>query len=277
MVSLQERQRATETLFGNSDQTNGLFNLDHNLTAYNQLVQDKYSDAEANEMEQFQPEPKYTLESYYMPEQVTTVNKTPVYQAPALENYYNSANPLPVTQTSFRPKIYDSNLREVDINTANNFTKIAEVNIETSHKATAEPDTDTDFIPTFRLSAKGIIAVVGLIAVAVLVFTLIIVNSVGIAGSSARIQQLKASNNELINTTLPEAQSAYLAEVEKAALLANDTVYGQGYNPDGTLVSGYKPVTPQQLPPTAKIAQPANGTNFFDQLSRFFSKLFGGN
>ena len=233
------------------DDDKPVFNLQHNLADYNELVGTKYA----------QPDVNVSLESY--------VESRPTY------------TPQPAFSTNFtsheyvKPGLHNKEhhlILEEKIE-----TKIEEIKNE------EKIESDTGFSTHFRLNAVGMVAVVSFIAVTCMVIAFIIANSVGIARAGTRIEGLQAGN---VAMTQQLHDQQKLNEIEKNRILENAGVLGDGgaFTQDkvaarediqfGTDTYVYTPPvtppagawTPQQNPDTS--------TNFFDAIARFFNRIF---
>jgi len=226
------------------------------------------------------------------PDEVETTKSEP-FVAVELEQY---ATPSPRgTATTFRPKIFDTDMEAIDFSTPglpNKYelntdyavpTKRAEPRTdvdtrsvaqrleETLIEPVAETEADTNFQTAFKLNAVGMVAVVSFIAVTLLVIAFIIANSISISGANSRIGDLQAANSALVQD-IGVQQQHNAQTYQTRAQDARDAVADPA--------NGFAPVTPTQIPPapawTPAPTNPEQTSNFFDQISRFFSRLFVG-
>ena len=265
--------------------TETLFNLEHNLTEYNNLVLDKYPDEIAEVSEPM------AVETASMFAQPCIAVELEEYASPC-------ASSGSTTQETFRPKIFDTDITEIDFKTPGlprkqQFSKIENIIDIAPHLATEQPEvatvaetevkaeveTETNFETRFKLNAVGMVAVVSFIAVTLLVISFIIANSVSISNVGARINQLRTDNTAIhqqIQNQQQRNNTAQSNQQDVARDMANN------YQENGLIQ-----VPPQQMPPSLDGGQnfatwtPASsittsGTGFFDWLSRILSRIFVG-
>lgn len=275
-ASLIDKEIATKTLFSPV----------RDMSDYENLVERKYSNAPALES-YVQPcqagKVMPALDSYESVE--TKVRKSPEI-AVNLEPY---AVATTKSETTFRPKIFDTNLEEIDFNTRGLPLKHEQpaetVAREPIHLAdflvddkaapaavaekTEEPVKEKEYVTRFKLNAIGLTAIISFIAVVVLVLAFIIVNSVSISGNNAKISRLKTQNRELA-ATLSEQQNqsalVYQQMGDYIEQMVTDPV--NGYSNDIEVIT----VSPDVWMPAGNADY---HTNFFDQICNFFSRLFG--
>jgi len=302
------RQAAHDTLFG------GSFNLDHNLSAYNELVAEKYSGSPAvqtvTEYENIKSETtsetqipamhSVNLAGYYTPAQ----GFSRVESSPAQETYAQTKNFAPQETvleqyvpaqrySAFRPKIFDQDtLAEIDFSSyvqpttdevADTSQPILEVQFEQAQQQEIETVAETqelaEVTPIVKLNGKGMIAVISFIAVTMLVLALIIVNSVSISGAATRISALQVSTATAASIVADkeiENTQLYNKRVQDAR---NEVNAPSGEVTIGTQTeSGYVYVGNNpvhiNIPRWAIPKNPDSSTNFFDKMSQFLSKLF---
>ena len=260
------------------------FDTAHNLDAYKDLVENKYAGSEAvfsSAQPMFSPYAtaetraqnvleKPTLEGYYTPAAAQFEYDTKT------ESYYNDDNPLP--PIAFKPRIFDNNLQEIDttntqmrsfldLENIGNFD--VETETDTQVVAESSEDTATDFVPSLKLNAKGLIAVCSFFIVAALIIALIIINSVSIGSATSRISDLRAQNTAA-TAELQSATATRESIYETTTKQIERTVKAPG--------SGYKELTNVKRLPNLKtwekVVNQDYSTNFFDVLSKFFSGIF---
>jgi len=182
---------------------------------------------------------------------------------------------------TFRPTIYDENLRP--INTSSTMHQIAEIPVEDvgysvreelgALETVAEQDDATEEVTSLKLNTRGWIAVASFFAVLLLVTVLIIINAVSLGGSSARISTLQAEQTEL--RAQLSAQDGALVRTfnERSAEIRRQIQTYGSYNGIQFEYIG----TPTQLPPIPTLRplpNPDHSTNWFNDMSRWFSGLF---
>jgi cell division protein FtsB len=236
------------------------FNTDHDTTAFDNLMKDSYEHVAAAPT----PQPQVVASPFGN-------LKTP---SPQFDSYVTPQNPI---STTFRPKIYDQNLVEVDTSIPVAPPQlVAEVDIEpfiAPQPPAMAYDDDEEVEGKIRLNTKGIIAVVAFFAVVALVAILIIMSAVSINASGTRIQELTA-DNAVASARLEELQREH-NRVRRQRTTRNDEDYNvYDYIEDHGLV---------QLPEARPLPQlsipnlnqnPDHSTNWFDQIVRFLSGLF---
>jgi len=223
-------------------ETQTMFNLQHNLSEYNKLVLENYPD-ELTAVETA-PAPRINIE---LEQYAVHKPSKPTYRPTLIETGFDSTEKLDHSDF-FKRDIYEE--------------------AKTETKIKAEIDTESNFQTVFKLNGVGMVAVVSFIAVTLLIIAFVIANSVAISNSAARIESLRSANYAIHADVLSQ-QAQNNQTYDQRAQEARDQVFAPG--------SGYVPVTPQQLPPSSPwtpAANPDASTNWFNQISRFFSRLF---
>lgn len=278
--SVSTRDRASRVLFDNNEFTETAmqdtsvgtgFSFDHNVSEFNNLVQTKYP-----QMVEF-PAPANSTESLELSKYYTDNINTPYQQSTApVQQYYNDANPIPKqVYQSFRPKVvtddeafYFGNKSHADEAL---MQKIDEVQVfeptleKVDFAADVERDTHTESY--LKLNTKGVIACLTFAAITLLIIALVIINSVSIGNSNNQIRRLREENIQLTqqyNDAESLRAQAYDRGVTKAKNFAG--------SPESTVptIENLPPVSSQPLYP----ANPDKSTNVFDQIVKFFGKIF---
>jgi len=233
------------------------FDTSHNMSNYNSIAS--------------------TYQSYYNAPS-PAVSTEPV----AFESYIKP-NDVPKFTPTFRPKMYDAQLQEVDSLTASmHLEKIAEVEVIEEKVEVERPQltSQEDFEETsIRLNSKGVIVVATFVAVLVLITALIIINVASISASSSRISTLNSQNVDMSQTLHERSlQRDHIRDTRTA------DIQNQLENNNGNVtINGnnrqleYHGRPPQTLPNTPAAQPPSNpdaSTNWFDRFTNWLSNLF---
>jgi len=250
-----------------------LFNLEHNLTEYNQLVGHKYSHT-MTELEGYaKPSEKYN----------TSFEEKPTrFSRDMLQEYARPTKPN-IVQTqpqTFRPKIVAP---EIEVELKNSLIleePVAETIPFSVHAFEEETVKATDvapaqkYITSIKLNPAGMVAVVSFIAVTVMILAFIIANGIKIGANSANISAIESEN--AILATQVSAQAAenaeFVANYEAWFLQENGMTLEQYMD-----IAGFVPVATAPAPEVAAWTPIGNldeSTNLFDILSKFFSNWF---
>ena len=262
---LYDEEPMVSTDFGNVE-TSRLFNNDHNLEGYQQLVSNEYADKLVSEPEM--------IESPVLNQYMVTPKEVQPYQAvaPQFESYYTGTTPMPQQYQTYRPKVIES-FPEVQIaekdKIATHFDemwmeKVAEAEVvETQRTAVTRQDSEVFTESYLRLNAKGLIACVTFFAVTALIIALVIINGIAIGASASNIETLQHENRSLQvrhNDAMSDRADAY-----------NDAM--RQIDAGGPFVPGQ---IVQSTPRTYGLSnvQSDHSTNLFDVIAKFLTSLF---
>ena len=286
------RERASRALFGDDPVTSTSadtyvnFSNSHDVTEFNNLVESKYSNTFGSSSLFSTPESatdtpdsvdatatsEQTFATYF----TTQSQYTP--PVPEVQKYYNDSNPIPQQYHAFKPKMF-TDFEELIVPSPKGeldealLQKIDEIQVYEPTEATtkvafeAGANMDTDTETYLKLNKKGIIACVTFIAITMLIIFLVIYNSIAINGAGNQIRRLRHENTEL-------QQQQTRAEVDRMEALRRGEAAAHQFAGSGAAT----PPAIENLPPISSFpltpSNPDASTNFFDQVSRFFSGLF---
>ena len=279
MATLLEKDFATEMLF----------DMEHNLSEYNKITRDRYQGASA--LESYTPmtaEPKFVpvqLDSYtpapaaeprqkFVPSGLDSYAPRPMNNAKpstSMLESYTKLTPVGRSAATFRPELVETESIEIDLpkQIELNYSLItAKYNDDEEEQVesiiTEQPQ---QFVSKLRLNAVGMVAVVSFVAVAIMILAFIIANSVAISSASARIASLQA-NNASIAASLDSAVAANQALYAERTAEITDYVVG---NPNYVHVP-QRPIAEAQ--PWTVASTPSPNTSIFNEVSKFFSRIF---
>ena len=241
------------TDFGNIE-TARLFNNDHNLDEYQQLVSSEYSDKIA----------------------VAEVVRQQDVPAPKFESYYTGTSPMPKQYQTYRPKVIE-HFPEVQIPEGNRIvthfdealmTKVAEADVvETSMESLTNTRHQTEVVANtetyLRLNTKGLIVCATFFAVTALIIALVVINGLAIGASAANIDSLRAENSRLQG-------------IHTDAINDRSVAYNTGVNQAGSGSSIVPGQSVNSIPRHYNLTdvQSDHSTNLFDVIARFLTSLF---
>ena len=157
------------------------------------------------------------------------------FTQPQFESYVTDFETIKVKYDTFRPKIFDENLQEVNEETLAEF-KVAEVEVDTTTQRSVreQHEDDTEEKYAIKLNSKGLIVVATFVAVLVLVTVLVIINAITIGSTASRIDSLRSGNAGL-NNQLRQLQDRRDDVYERRTQEIYDAIYN---NPNGPTING---------------------------------------
>lgn len=249
-ADVNSRDFAREQLFGSrvtSASSLEGFNNNHNTTAFNAIMQSSYAQ-------------KAVVETPAQPQFASYVSPAPTYTNPLTQAPVATSQAVetPQAQPIFNP--YSSPYFEPK----NEIKWELEINPETNTVAAEKKQSGTAEIISAKLNSRGILMAATYALVVVLLAVLLIINTVNIRANDANIRNyeaqianlasgigaLEASRNEAMNQDRLEglaAEAGFTDEVNKVYV---------------------------QTPPVNATPSRAS-TNWFDQIVKFFQRLFG--